>query len=251
MVRILHPPPLLLIAILPILLSTCLLLDYSPPGITLQHSITGTNPPPPSLPSGITLEHSVVGLSLGTAYQFRVLSIFVRILRIPHPHSHPPHRPLTHPQSSSNSFMRLVTPPFQASRWSTRWGGSVRARPTSSGSLIHLRPHLPPSSSQSSSSLLLLLLLPWIVRLITTTPPPHAGITLEHSVVGLSPGTAYQFRVRAVNHVGPGMWSVMTPEIITDVGRESTATILFHKNRRMRTSPSPYGLVVHISVYNR
>jgi len=45
-----------------------------------------------------------------------------------------------------------------------------------------------------------------------------SGTTLQHVVQSLSPGTAYQFRVRAVNDVGEGEWSNISSEIITNVG---------------------------------
>jgi hypothetical protein len=47
-----------------------------------------------------------------------------------------------------------------------------------------------------------------------------AALCTSARVPKLSAGTAYQFRVRAVNHVGPGIWSQSTPEVITDVGCE-------------------------------
>ena len=45
-----------------------------------------------------------------------------------------------------------------------------------------------------------------------------SGFDRRRRITGLLPGTAYQFRIRAMNRMGKGAWSVPSPQVITEFG---------------------------------
>jgi len=45
-----------------------------------------------------------------------------------------------------------------------------------------------------------------------------SGFDRRRRITGLLPGTAYQFRIRAMNRMGKGAWSIPSPQVITEFG---------------------------------
>ena len=58
----------------------------------------------------------------------------------------------------------------------------------------------------------------------TAVDPPHSGTVPDYAHAGLTPGTAYHYRVRGVNGSGPGLWSEVLAATTTGTRANTPAT---------------------------